>query len=52
MLAVEVAYGVVTVGAGSVLSLVLRCCTRSRQCMGERIVGGRLVLERRVVAGG
>lgn len=49
MVGAEVVYGAATVGVGSVVSLVMRCCSPPRQCMGERLVGGRMVVERRVV---
>jgi len=41
-------YVVGTLGLGAAVSLYMRCCSTSRQSVGERIAGVKLVVERRV----
>jgi hypothetical protein len=42
----EVVYVACSLGIGALVSLVMRCLTPSRQSLGERLAGVRLIVER------
>eukprot|EP00884_Botryococcus_braunii_P002961 jgi/Botrbrau1/12666/Bobra.67_1s0030.1 len=43
---VELAYVTCSLGAGALVSLVMRCFLPCRQALGERLLGVRLIVEK------